>query len=86
MILGTVAHQATLFMGFSRQEYCSGLPFPSPGDLPNPRNPSLLSVLHWQAGSLPLNHLGGPILVAVVLKQVLKLGTEKESSHSALSL
>ena len=33
---GTVAHQALLFMGFSRQEYWSGLPFLSPGDLPNP--------------------------------------------------
>ena len=32
----TVAHQAPLSMGFSRQEYWSGLPFPSPGDLPNP--------------------------------------------------
>ena len=31
----TVAYQASLFMGFSRQEYWSGLPFPSPGDLPN---------------------------------------------------
>ena len=32
----TVAHQAPLSMGFSRQEYWSGLPFPSPGDLPSP--------------------------------------------------
>ena len=32
----TVAHQAPLSMGFSRQEYWSGLPFPSPEDLPNP--------------------------------------------------
>ena len=32
----TVAHQTPLSMGFSRQEYWSGLPFPSPGDLPNP--------------------------------------------------
>ena len=32
----TVAHQAPLFMGFSRHEYWSGLPFPSPGNLPNP--------------------------------------------------
>ena len=32
----TVAHQAPLFMEFSRQEYCSGLPFPPPGDLPDP--------------------------------------------------
>ena len=32
----TVAYQASLSMGFSRQEYWSGLPFPSPGDLPDP--------------------------------------------------
>ena len=32
----TVARQAPLYMGFSRQEYWSGLPFPSPGDLSNP--------------------------------------------------
>ena len=31
----TVARQAPLSMGFSRQEYWSGLPFPPPGDLPN---------------------------------------------------
>ena len=35
--LWTVAHQAPLSMGFSRQEYWSGLPFPSPGDPPDPR-------------------------------------------------
>ena len=32
----TIAHQAPPSMGFSSQEYWSGLPFPSPGDLPNP--------------------------------------------------
>ena len=32
----TVAYQAPPSMGFSRQEYWSGLPFPSPGDLPHP--------------------------------------------------
>ena len=32
----TTAHQAPPSMGFSRQEYWSGLPFPSPGDLPDP--------------------------------------------------
>ena len=41
----TVAHQAPLFLEFSRQEYWSGLPFPSPGDLPdpgiNPKSPTL---------------------------------------------
>ena len=43
--LWTVAHQAPSSMGFSRHEYWSGLPFPSPGDLPNPgikpRSPAL---------------------------------------------
>ena len=41
----TVARQAPPSLGFSRQEYWSGLPFPSPGDLPNPgikpRSPAL---------------------------------------------
>ena len=36
MTLWTVDHQAPLSMGFSRQEYWSGVPFPSPGDLPEP--------------------------------------------------
>ena len=35
--LWTVAHQAAPSMGFPTQEYWSGLPFPSPGDLPDPR-------------------------------------------------
>ena len=53
--LWTVTRQALLSMGFSRQEYWSGLPCPSPGDLPTQRlNSCLLCVLHWQAGSLPL--------------------------------
>ena len=37
MIPGNVAHLAPLSMGFSRQEYWSELPFPTPGDLPDPR-------------------------------------------------
>ena len=36
LCLLTVASQAPLSMGFSRQEFWSGLPFPSPGDLPDP--------------------------------------------------
>ena len=54
----TVAHQAPLSMGFSRQEYWSGLPFPSPGDLPDPgiepRSPAL------QADALPSEPPGKP--------------------------
>ena len=50
----TVAHQAPLSMGFSRQEYQSGLPFPSPGDLPDPGiEPGALMSPALQAGSLP---------------------------------
>ena len=49
----TVAHQAPLFLEFSRKEYWSGLLFPSPGDLPDlgikPMSPA------WQANSLPLS-------------------------------
>ena len=54
----TVAHQAPLFMGFSRQGYWSGLQCPSPGDLPGlgiePRSPALL------ADSLPFEPPGKP--------------------------
>ena len=54
--LWTLACQAPLSMGFSRQEYWSGLPCPLPGDLPDSGIiPSISYVcLHWQAGSLPL--------------------------------
>ena len=48
----TVAHQAPLSMGFSRQEYWSGLPFLFPGDLPDPGIEL--------ADSFPLSHLGSP--------------------------
>ena len=45
----------------SRQEYWSGLPCPTPGDLPNPGiDPVSLYLLHWQAGSLPLVPPGKP--------------------------
>ena len=58
--LWTVAHQASLSMGFSMQEYWSRLPFPTPGYLPNPLSPRLLCLLHWQANSLPLGPPGKP--------------------------
>ena len=42
-------------MGCSRQEYWSGLPSPSPGDLPDPGiKPMSLGLLHWETGSLSL--------------------------------
>ena len=57
----TVPHQASQSMGFSRQEYRSGYPFPSPRDLPNPgiepRSPEL------QVDSLPSEQPGKSILL-----------------------
>ena len=48
-------HQTPLSMKFSRQEYWSGLPFPSPRDLCNPGiEPRLFCLLHWHEGSLTL--------------------------------
>ena len=55
----TVVHQVPLPMGFFRQEYWSGLPFPSPGVLPDPeiepRSPAL------QVDSLPIEPPGKPV-------------------------
>ena len=55
----TLAYQAPFSMGFSRQEYWSWLPFPSPGVLPNPgiklASPAL------QVDSLMLSHYGSPL-------------------------
>ena len=52
------ARQASLSMGFSRQEEWSGLPFPSPGDLLDPGIKPMS--LAWQVDSIPLSHLGLP--------------------------
>ena len=49
--LWTIAHQIPLSMGFSRQKYWSGLPFPSPGDLLDPRIKPRSPTM--QADSLP---------------------------------
>ena len=57
--LWTMAHQAPLCMGFSRQEFWSELPCTSPEDLPNPGiQPPSLCLLLWQEGSLPLTPPG----------------------------
>ena len=59
----TVACQTPLSMGFSRQEYWSGLPFPSPGDLPEPGiEPRFLAL---QADSLPTELQRKPRLFSV---------------------
>ena len=72
LTLWTVALQAPLSMGFFRQEYWNGLPFPSTGYLPNPgieperyrtrevSNQSLLCLLHCRRILYPLSHQGFP--------------------------
>ena len=73
----TVAEQAPLSMGFSRQEYWGGLPFPSPGDLPGPgmepgspasQAVSLLSEPSWwvQTSWAILSGLGHNHLISLV--------------------
>ena len=70
----TVAHQAPLSMGFSRQEYWSGLPFPSPGDLPDPgmepRSPTL------QADALTSAPPGKPLNTRILTSKISKGGKE----------
>ena len=76
--LWTVAHQAPLFMGFSRQEYWSGLPFPSPEDLAGPGfEPMSLVSPALQMDSLPLSHWGSPECL-LTLVQFIWVNTNKE--------
>ena len=74
----TIVHQAPLCMEFSRQEYWTGLPFPSPGDLPDPgmepESPTL------QAGSLLSEPPGKPVGYAFEIK------TEKNFKYLLIHL
>ena len=56
----TVAYQAPPSMGFSRQEYWSGVPFPSPGDLPN------TGIEHCRQMLYRLSHQGSPSLKEIM--------------------
>ena len=59
----TVAHQAPLSIGFSRQEYWSGLPCPFPGDLPNPgTEPECPASPALPVDSLWLSHWRSPVM------------------------
>ena len=67
----TVAHQAPLSMGFSRQKYWSELPCPPPGDFPDSGiTPALPASLALQAGSLPLGHLGGMLCMIFYKRKI----------------
>ena len=65
VILWTVTHRALLSMGFPKQEYWSGLPFPSPRDLPDPG--TKLGSPALQADSLPTESAGKPITASIYL-------------------
>ena len=78
------SHKIPLSMGFSRQEYGSGLPFPSPGDLPDPGiepgSPAL------QAYVLPSELLGKPNLLLDHFQFTLILGPNIPGSYAILFL
>ena len=78
----TVALQAPLPMGFSRQEYCIGQPFSSPRDLPNPGIKPMTPAL--QADSLPLSHQGSPYATCI-LCVFYKAGILKQISWMVLA-
>ena len=59
----TVAHQAPPSMGFSGQEYWSGLPYPPPRDIPDPGiEPAPPAASELQADPLSLSHRGSPLV------------------------
>ena len=84
----TVAHQASLSMGFPRQEYWSRLPLPSPGDRPpaiEPVSPALAAVPpgNGKRGSpLPMSHLGSPENTELCSKGVFPLRIPNSPRHA----
>ena len=75
----TVAHQAPLSMGFSRQEYWSGLLLPSPGIEPGSRP--------WRAGSLPAEPQGSLFLSGTLIEHghTLTLTIVHVSAHTSVA-
>ena len=64
----TVAHQAPPSLGFSRQDCWSGVPFLSPGDLPEPGiNPVFPVSPELQTDCLSMSHYGSPALLALLV-------------------
>ena len=70
MIPWTIARQAPQSMGFPRQEYWNGLPFPSPEDLPNPGIKPATPAL--QVDSLPSEPPGKPFLSTLTAKTLIQ--------------
>ena len=84
--LWTVAHQAPLSMGFFRQEYWSGLPFPSPGDLPKPGiEPTSPDFPVLQPDSLPLSYQGSHTVFYYKLQIQFSNSIIPETAHQTTS-
>ena len=84
--LWTVAHQAPLSIGFSRQEHYSGLSYPLPGDLPNPGIESeCLNRMYWQVSSLPLVLPGKPEKAYTMCQRGLKWSGRMSRRHISRS-
>ena len=92
----TVAYHTPPSVGFSKQEYWSGVPFPFPGHLPNPeienrtgeKSPALACWVYgrlnlWQVKSLPLSYLGSP-WISVTRKIVPQPFLSKTSNKSTI--
>ena len=84
-VLWTIAHQTPLSMGFSRQEYWSGLPCPPPGDLPN----SGIKLVSFaapglQVDSLPLSHQRSPLHLRLLSKNMFYLHSLWKRNFSAI--
>ena len=81
-----VAYQAPLSLGFPRQEYWRGLPFPSPRDLPDPgikpSAPAMSPTL--QADSLPLSHRGSPSLFVLEMVKFRKEMAQGHRNHGRI--
>ena len=74
----TVAHQASLSMEFSRQEYWSRLPFPTPGDLPDPGiEPTSLASAALQEYSFDTPRVGDMLLETFYIFNAITLPNDK---------
>ena len=83
----TVAHQAPPSMWFSRQEYWSGLPFPSPGDLPDPGIEPMSPTLQADAlTSEPPGKSKVPLLNKIYFFDTVKQGSNNSSEFIVRSL
>ena len=71
----TAAHQAPPSIGFSRQEFWSGLPLHTSGDIPDPgiKFTSCVSCIDWQVDSLLLIHPGSPLVFIAALFTIIKI-------------